>query len=108
MTARDFRTLALKLPGAVESEHMKHPDFRRMGKVFATLDYPEKGWGMVKLTPGQQRSYLRRAPGVFRPANGAWGKSGSTVIRLESASKTTIKDALTAAFANITASGRRA
>jgi hypothetical protein len=101
MIAKDFRLLALQLPGAVESEHMKHPDFRRMGKVFATLDYPNKGWGMVKLTPPQQRSFLRRAPGAFRPASGAWGKAGSTVVLLESAPKTVVKAALISAFANV-------
>jgi hypothetical protein len=108
MTAKDFRSLALRLPGAIESEHMKHPDFRRMGKVFATLDYPSKGWGMVKLTADQQQSYLRRAPGAFCPARGAWGKSGSTIVELKSAPKTLVKAALASAFANITASGKHA
>jgi hypothetical protein len=106
MTARDFRALALQLPGAVESEHMKHPDFRRKGKIFATVDYPDKGWAMVKLTPDQQRTYLRRVPGAFRPASGAWGKSGSTVVQLESAPKSMVKAALTAAFANVAVSDK--
>jgi hypothetical protein len=87
---------------------MDHPDFRRRGKVFATLDYPEKGWGMVKLTPDQQRSYLKRAPGIFRPASGAWGKSGSTIVLLSSAQRTIVKAALAAAFNNIAAASRRA
>jgi YjbR protein len=108
MTARDFRSLALQFPGAVESAHMGHPDFRRMGKVFATLDYPGRGWGMVKLTPDQQRSYLRRAPSAFRPAIGAWGKSGSTIVQLELAPKTLLKAALKAAFANVAASQKSA
>ena len=50
MTDNDFRRLALSFPEAVESEHMKHPDFRVGGKIFATLSYPEEGLGMVKLT----------------------------------------------------------
>jgi len=51
MTANDFRKLALSLPEAVESAHMHHPDFRVRGKIFATLGYPDKDSGVVKLTP---------------------------------------------------------
>jgi hypothetical protein len=108
MTAKDFRSLALGFPGVAESEHMQHPDFRCRGKVFATLDFPEKGWGMVKLTPGQQRSYLRRAPGVFRPASGAWGKSGSTTVQFGLAQEAIVKAALSAAFKNVAALNRGA
>ena len=101
MTTQDFRTLALGFAGAVESEHMLHPDFRHRGKVFATLGYPSEGWGMVKLKPAQQRVYLRQAPGVFRAASGAWGKSGSTIVYLESAKKALVKAALAVAIGNL-------
>jgi hypothetical protein len=50
MTADAFRRLALALPEAVESAHQGHADFRRHGKVFATLGYPDAGHGRVKLT----------------------------------------------------------
>jgi hypothetical protein len=103
MTANDFQALALKNPGAFESEHVGHPDFRFNGKVFATLGYPAGGWAMVKLTPDQQRHFLGLAPGIFQAASGAWGKSGSTTIQLELAKKTVVKAALTAAFTNIAA-----
>jgi hypothetical protein len=106
MTAKDFRTLALRFSGVVESEHMRHPDFRCRGKVFATLDYPDKGWGMVKLTPAQQRFFVRRGPGVFQAANGAWGKAGSTTVHLKLADKTIVKAALSAAFENVALRGR--
>ena len=52
MTANEFRRLALDLPEAVEAEHMNHPDFRVRGKIFATLAYPDKSFGMVKLLSG--------------------------------------------------------
>ena len=45
MTAAEFRRIALSLPETAESSHMRHPDFRVAGKIFATLGYPEKGWG---------------------------------------------------------------
>nr|MBA3652275.1 MmcQ/YjbR family DNA-binding protein [Chthoniobacterales bacterium] len=41
--------------------------------------------GMFKLTPEQQAELLRAAPETFRPAAGAWGRSGSTIVCLSSA-----------------------
>ncbi len=64
---------------------MNHPDFRIGGKVFATLGYPDAEWGMVKLTPEEQQNYVGAAPEAFSPANGAWGRKGSTMVRLKSA-----------------------
>lgn len=87
MNAEDFRAAALKVPGAVEAEHMNHPDFRVKGKIFASLGYPEDGWGMVKLTPDQQRAFLKRAPDMFKPCNGAWGVGGATSVHLATAKK---------------------
>ena len=37
---------------------------------------------MVKLTPDQQAAYLRASPEVFRPASGAWGRGGATIVCL--------------------------
>ena len=87
MTPNQFRSLALRFPGAVESSHMNHPDFRIEGKVFATLGYPDKSWAMVKLTPEQQQSCVRESPLVFRPCNGVWGQRGATNIHLVSADR---------------------
>src|SRR5271154_7485763 len=83
MTETDFRRLALGFPEASESAHMDHPDFRVRGKIFATLGYPDHNWGMVKLTPEQQTSLVRAEPTIFVPAKGAWGRRGSTTVRLE-------------------------
>jgi hypothetical protein len=108
MTPEAFRSIALGLPGAVESEHMRHPDFRCKGKVFATLGYPDEGCGMVKLSTDQQRYFVKKAPNVFYPANGAWGRSGSTVIRLAFAKNAATKAAILAAFKNVAASRKHA
>jgi len=40
MTPNEFRELALNFPEAIESAHMRHPDFRVGGRIFATLGYP--------------------------------------------------------------------
>src|SRR5713101_10113341 len=68
VTAEQFRRLALGFPEAFESSHMRHPDFRvRGGKLFATLAYPDKAWGMVKLTPEQQEEFVGAELEVFVP-----------------------------------------
>jgi hypothetical protein len=100
VTENDFRRLALALPQATESAHMDHPDFRVGGKIFATLRYPTKGWGMVKLTPEQQHYFSKAEPEVFVPVNGAWGRRGATSVNLKAAKKPSLRKALNAAWRN--------
>ena len=100
MTADEFRSLALTLPEASESAHMGHPDFRVRGKIFATLG-PDETWGMVKLTPEQQRLFVRTEPDAFQPFNGAWGKRGCTRMILEAADVASARQALIAAWRNV-------
>src|SRR5258707_4621355 len=87
VTADQFRRVALGFPEAFESSHMRHPDFRvRGGKLFATLAYPDKAWGMVKLTPEQQEEFVGAEPEVFVPVKGGWGRGGWTSVRMPAAS----------------------
>src|SRR6516165_9909309 len=99
MTADDFRELALALPDAIEKGHMNHPDFRVKGKIFATLG-PGESWGMVKLTPDQQKTFVRAEPDVFEPFKGAWGLRGCTKVCLEAATASVVRPALVAAWRN--------
>ena len=62
---------------------MGHPDFRVGGKIFATLGSPHDGWGMVQLLPEQQALAIDAEPDAFRPAAGAWGRGGSTLMQLD-------------------------
>lgn len=103
MTADQFRRLALSLPGTIESSHVGHPDFRVRSKIFATLGYPDPRWGMVKLTPEQQAEVLRGAPDAFRPAAGAWGRSGSTIVLLSAIKTAILRPILQRAYENIAA-----
>lgn len=100
MTADEFRSLALALPEAVEAEHMNHPDFRVRGKIFSTLGPAPHVWGMVKLTPDQQKDYIRDEPDVFEPCAGAWGKRGCTRVNLKPATEVTVREAMIAAWRN--------
>jgi hypothetical protein len=99
MTANRFRKLALALPETVEQSHMDHPDFRVGGKIFASLG-PDEDWGMVKLTPEEQASYVRTDADAFTPFKGAWGKRGCTKVTLKSADELTVRQALAAAWRN--------
>jgi hypothetical protein len=106
MTADKFRNLALEISGAVESSHMNHPDFRIGGKIFATLGYPDDEHGMVKLTPEQQRIFLKKAPEVFDPCAGAWGRQGATSVNLAPAKVRLLRTALEAASKSVTSKGK--
>ena len=103
MTREQFRRMALGFPGSSEQSHMGHPDFRVRGKIFATLDYPEPGWAMVKLLPDQQSYFVEREPASFLPASGNWGRKGSTNVRLKAPSAQRVQPALEAAWKNVAA-----
>jgi hypothetical protein len=98
VTAEDFRALALTHAAAVEGAHMGHPDFRLNGRIFATLT-SDGARGMVKLTPEQQREFLKQ-DAAFEPASGAWGRQGSTMVSLARAKTTTVRAAMTLAWEN--------
>ena len=100
VTSKDFRQIALSLPQTEERMHMDHPDFRVAGKIFATLGYPDKNSGMVKLTPEQQAEFLQVEPKSFSPCSGKWGLKGATNVQLKSIKKTTLRRALEAAWRN--------
>jgi hypothetical protein len=101
MTTNEFRKLALAIPTTVERSHMNHPDFRVAGKIFASLGVPDKGWGMVKLTPEQQRMFIEKAPKIFKPASGAWGRQGYTNVYLPVAQASIVRAALDAAAKDV-------
>jgi hypothetical protein len=101
MTVSDFRRIALSLPSVDEASHMAHPDFRVGKRVFATLGWPDKAWGMVKLTPDQQQMLVASEPTIFQPVAGGWGRKGSTNVKLAEADEATLRSALTMAWKNV-------
>jgi hypothetical protein len=107
MTINEFRKMALEIPKAVEQSHMNHPDFRITGKIFASLNAPDANWGMVKLTPEQQRGFIEKAPEVFRPCSGAWGRAGATNVYLASAKASMVRTALGAAAKNVASRAKK-
>ncbi len=101
MSSKRFRLIALGLPGAIEGAHQGRTDFRAGKRIFATLGYPDKDWGTLKLTPEQQSVLVEAEPDIFRPVPGGWGKQGNTNVRLASADQATLQSALTLAWTNI-------
>ena len=97
-TPDDFRRIALSFPGVEEGSHMGHPDFRVGGKIFATLGAPDDSWGLAALMPEQQEDFMTLAPDAFKPAAGAWGRGGSTLVRLDSVPEDLLEAALAAAW----------
>lgn len=100
MSPNDFRRLALSLPQAVEGQHMSHPDFRVGGRIFATL-MPGGLFGMVKLTPEQQRVLTKAEPEAFAPVKGGWGVRGATQVVLKRARKSSVREALNLAWQGV-------
>ncbi len=96
-----FRRLALQLPGAIESSHMNHPDFRLNTQIFATLSAQEKGCGVLKLTLEQQSAFIADQPHIFSPVQGGWGRMGMTYIQLDQADESIMAGALKTAYHNL-------
>jgi hypothetical protein len=96
-----FRKLALSLEGAIESAHMGHPDFRLNNRIFATLSYQDKGFGVLKLTVEQQEAFIADQPHIFSPVQGGWGRMGMTFIHLNQADESIMVGALKTAYNNL-------
>ncbi len=100
MTSSQFREVALTLPNTVEASHAAHPDFRTGGRVFATLGYPDDSFGVLLLTPDQQRDAIAAAPQVFTPVAGAWGRKGNTQVILKHTRVAVLRPWMQAAWQN--------
>ncbi len=103
---KDFRRISLSLDGALESAHMGHPDFRANGRIFATIQHDPQ-WGGLMLLPEQQQRFLRDYPGAFKPAAGAWGAAGATLVHFASLDEDTLGEALTLCWQNAYAKGTK-
>jgi len=98
-----FRRLALQLPGAVESSHMNHPDFRLNNQIFATLSGEKNGYGVLKLALDQQNAFVTDQRRIFSPVQGGWGRMGMTYIHLNEADESIMAGALKTAYLNLQA-----
>jgi hypothetical protein len=105
LDADTFRALALALPMAEEGRHQGHPDFAVSGRIFATLD-ADGVQAMVRLAPEQQKKALQWSP-CFRPAAGAWGRQGCTMVELSAADRAMTTELLRMAWERAMSEPRR-
>ena len=96
-----FRKWAMALFSVSEEPHVQKTSFRVRKRIFATLD-EEKRSASLKLSPVEQSVYLSAEPQAFRPATGAWGRQGWTLVDLSRATTGLTKDALEAAYREVT------
>jgi hypothetical protein len=97
VTANQFRRIATGLQGVVEGSHMAHPDFRVGGRIFATLRDDDLH-GMVTVPPEYQAKIVGEFPDAFIVESGAWGRAGSTRVRLANVDEDALGEAMTIAW----------
>ncbi|AWN39075.1 MmcQ/YjbR family DNA-binding protein [Methylobacterium radiodurans] len=96
----DVRALALMLPETVEGAHQGHPDFRIVGRIYATL-WTDEERVVVKLTPELQAELCEAEPDAFEPVPGNWGSRGWTSLDLNAAEEETLRSALLTAWRTV-------
>ena len=97
VTPKEFRTLALSLPGSTEMPHFEKASFRTKKKIFATLS-EENNQAVLKLSLVDQSVFCAFDKTIIYPVNNKWGKQGWTVVELKKVRKSMLKDALTTAY----------
>jgi hypothetical protein len=90
ITADDARAIALALPGAVESSHFDHADFRIGEKIFAS--FPEPDRVTVRLEPEHARALMEADPETYIPHPGVWGDRGWIRVMLARIDRETLAD----------------
>ncbi|MGE0045742.1 MAG: MmcQ/YjbR family DNA-binding protein [Hyphomonadaceae bacterium] len=94
-----LRQLALTLPETAEAPHFEATSFRVRGKIFATAGEgrsPQEG--VLKLAPEIQQAMMQAHPDAFRPASGAWGRSGWTHVRVHAIPRALLNDLVVSAW----------
>ena len=102
ITASEFINLALSFPDATEVPHFDKTSFRVNKKIFATLD-EKNNRAVVKLSLLDQSVFCSCDKAVMHPVNGTWGGQGWTVIELDKVKSAMLKDAVKAAYQNLSA-----
>lgn len=97
-----FRKWALALPDAAEAPHFDKTSFRVHKKIFATM-HIKKNCAMLKLSLEDQSVFCAYDNTIFFPVNGFWGKRGCTFVDLGKVRKDMFKDALNAAYQEVSA-----
>jgi hypothetical protein len=100
MDADAFLALALGLPETSECSHMRNPDIRVRGKIFAG-PVGARGYAVIKLTPEQQEMMCGAEPAAFAPEDGYWGRFGWTRVTVAAVDDAAALGALWTAWRNV-------
>ena len=100
MDAEAFLALALGLPETELCSHMRSPDIRVRGKIFAG-PVGDRGTAVVKLTPEQQEMMCGAEPAVFAPEDGYWGRVGWPRLTVAAVDKAAASGVLWTAWRNV-------
>ncbi|KQU17687.1 hypothetical protein ASG63_09345 [Methylobacterium sp. Leaf94] len=96
----DVRRLAGALPEVTEGAHNGHPDFRVLGRIFATL-WVEEERLVLRLSRTLQAEWIEAEPDLFEAVDGAWGRRGWTCLTLWKADEDMLAAALLAAWREV-------
>lgn len=96
MSAEEFKTLALSMPGAIAYPHFDKTAFKTK-KTFATLDETHNR-ACLMLSPGEQSLLCLYDRSVIYPVPNKWGLKGATYIELGKVRKSMLKDGLKQAY----------
>jgi hypothetical protein len=94
--AKDFRRIALALPGTTEAPHFERTAFK-VRRIYATLA-PDGKTANLMLSPDEQALKCEVAPDAFSPIANAWGARGATTVKLSALTATDLRNALETAW----------
>lgn len=97
MTPEAFTTLIDRVaPGARARPVLDTVRYCVGDKAFATLNWPEQGWAVIKLSDAEQRKALARSDGFMRERGRR--RSGVTLVRLDAVSEALVAEVVAAAW----------
>jgi hypothetical protein len=92
------RQLCLSFEDAGEKPHFHRIAFHTPRKTFATLDPVARDLNLM-FDPDLRDHWCERAPAMFAPVPGGWGRMGATRCTLDAVDEPTLMAALQAAHA---------
>eukprot|EP00288_Rhodomonas_lens_P000656 CAMPEP_0177722282 /NCGR_PEP_ID=MMETSP0484_2-20121128/17601_1 /TAXON_ID=354590 /ORGANISM="Rhodomonas lens, Strain RHODO" /LENGTH=118 /DNA_ID=CAMNT_0019234651 /DNA_START=132 /DNA_END=488 /DNA_ORIENTATION=+ len=96
ITATRVREIALSFDGATEVWHMDRPAFRTPRKIFVTMPPGGKQLNLMFDSETQEK-YCEKAPDVFQPLPGGWGRMGCTACDIKKVNEEMLRRALATA-----------